>query len=186
MKNIEQELKIILTEREYSLLAQRADASAQLQTNWYFGYVSMPRDMMVRLRKKGEEFVLCCKRRLNEQDGVTVSDEREQQITVEHAEYILTRGVTADEMRKLLGVYVPSPLKLVGKLDTFRTKFVLNGWVLELDKNVYLDITDYELECENSDVLELNRLKNYLYHTFGILSQPSRPKSERFWEALKR
>ena len=171
MKNIEQELKIILTEREYSLLAQRADASAQLQTNWYFGYVSMPRDMMVRLRKKGEEFVLCCKRRLNEQDGVTVSDEREQQITVEHAEYILTRGVTADEMRKL---------------DTFRTKFVLNGWVLELDKNVYLDITDYELECENSDVLELNRLKNYLYHTFGILSQPSRPKSERFWEALKR
>jgi len=53
---------------------------------------------------------------------------------------------------------------------------------LELDKNEYLGTTDYELECEDNDIESLNRLKNYLYYTFGISFKPSLPKSERFFE----
>ncbi len=186
MKNIEQELKLQLTEREYNLLADKSDAQPQLQTNFYFRYDGMPDDVMVRLRRKGDKYLLCRKRRLSLNDGVSVCDERECEIAQLHAEYILDRGVSPDEMRKFFGDEVCVPLSLAGRLDTYRTVFVLCGWVLELDKNVYLGRTDYELECENGDVQELSRLKNYLYSTFGIEAKPCAPKSERFFEALNK
>lgn len=186
MKNVEQELKLRLTEREYRLLAERSDVKPQLQTNYYFYYDGMPRDEMVRLRQKGDAFLLCYKRRLSCREAVCVSDERECEITSERARYILQRGISVDEMRKLFGVTTVVPLLLAGKLETYRTKFVLSGWVLELDKNVYLDVTDYELECENDDVSELDKLKSYLFREFGIVAQPSNPKSERFYQALNK
>lgn len=185
MKNIEQELKMSLTEREYAMLCEFAQKEPTLQTNWYFGNRDMPQDMMVRVRQKGE-FLLCYKRRLADRDGITVCDEREYPLSYEHAGYILQRGVTADEMRKLLNVHVDGTLLPLGKLETYRTKFALNEWNLELDKNLYLGQTDFELECEHNDVSELNKLKNYLYYKFGVPFRPSKPKSERFWEALNK
>ncbi len=184
MKNVEQELKMELSERDYRILAQKTDALPVLQTNFYFAFDGMPSDMMVRVRRKAEDYLLCYKKRLSDRDGVTVCDEREHPLTAEHARYILQRGVTPDEMRKLLGVQTVCPLQLVGQLDTLRTSFVLCGWHLELDKNSYLGRCDYELECENNDVTELDKLKNYLYYTFGIIFRPSRPKVQRFFEAL--
>ena len=186
MKNIEQELKLQLTEREYALLVDASNAHPQLQSNFYFSYPAMPCDTMVRLRQKGDTYLLGYIRRLTSADSVMVCDERECEISSEHANYILTRGVSVDEMRRLLNVRVDSALRLVGKLDTYRTKFVMIGLLLELDKNVYLGNTDYELECENNDVSELTKLKNYLYYTYGVVERPSKPKSERFFEALNK
>lgn len=185
MKNIEQELKLQLDKREYDILAGVSGKEPQLQTNFYFVYDGMPRDMMVRLRSKNGHCTLCYKRRLSETEGVNVCDERECPLSDEHATYVLQRGVSVDEMRKLLDVAVPVPLRLAGKLDTYRTAFTLREWHLELDKNVYLGVTDFELECESGDVAQLQKLQNYLYYTYGVLAKPSRPKSERFFEALK-
>ena len=186
MKNIEQELKLQLTEREYRLLSDVACAEPRLQSNFYFVCPAMPRDAMVRIREKGDVYVLGYKRRLSVRDSVSVCDERECELSAEHANYILDRGVTADEMRKLLQVRVEAPLRLAGRLDTYRTVFEINGWTLELDKNVYLGVTDYELECENNDVSELAKLKNYLFYTYGVPERPSKPKSERFFDALNK
>lgn len=185
MKQIEQELKLLLTEREYNILADLAHRKPQLQTNFYFAYEGMPHTMMVRIRCKGDSFVLCCKQRLSHSNGVAASTETECTIDGEHANYIIQRGVTPDEMRKLLGVHVPDVLAPMGRLDTFRTAFDLQQWHLELDKNQYLGRTDYELECENDDVQQLQQLKDYLYCALGIVAKPSKAKSERFWEALK-
>lgn len=184
MKNLEQELKLQLDKREYDILSGVSDKEPKLQTNFYFVYDGMSRDVMVRLRK-GDGFKLCYKRRLSETEGVSVCDERECLVSDEHAGYILQRGVTVDEMRKLLDVTVSVPLRLAGKLETYRTEFLLQNWRLELDKNLYLGITDYELECENNDVAELKKLQNHLYYTYGVLAKPSRPKLERFFDALK-
>ena len=186
MKNLEQELKLMLTEREYGLLAERADGQPQLQTNYYFRCGGIASDEMVRIRRKGEVYTLCYKRRLSQQDGVAVCDERECPISAERFGYILKRGVSADEMNKLLDVKVNSPLTLAGSLDTYRSAFMLSNWRIELDKNVYLGVIDYELECENRDVSQLSALRNYLYYTFGITGEASLPKSERFFRALSK
>ena len=186
MKNLEQELKLQLTQREYDILAAQTDAQAQLQSNFYFAYGGMPQTTMVRVRQKGDDFFLCYKKLLSQRDNVAVCDERQCELTAEHAGYILQRGVTVDEMRHFLDVNIPMNLALMGRLDTFRTKFALQDWNIELDKNQYLGVTDFELECENTDVLQLNKLSEYLYFTFGVVAKPSKPKSERFFEALNR
>ena len=185
MRNLEQELKLRLDEREYGILSQLTQAEPQLQINYYFAYRQMPRDEMVRVRKKGDAYTLCYKKRLADIDGVNVCDERESKLETVHAQYILTRGLTVDEMRKLCGVAVPEQLRLLGSMETFRTRFVWNEWTLELDKNVYLGATDYELESENGDASRLDGLKNRLYYDFGIRSKPSLPKIERFLNRLK-
>ena len=53
MKNFEQELKLQLDEREFSLLGCLAYSKPQLQTNYYFTMQNMSSEVMVRLREKG-------------------------------------------------------------------------------------------------------------------------------------
>ncbi|MCH5152391.1 MAG: CYTH domain-containing protein [Clostridiales bacterium] len=179
MKNIEQELKLSLDEREYRILYEQANVKPQLQTNYYFGYPSMSKEVMVRIRQKGSVFVLCYKRRMSQIDGVTVCDEHEIELAPTVAQKMLRNGINSDQLKQLFGV-VLDDMRCLGSMDTYRTKFTLNEWVLELDKNVYFDQVDYELECEHNDVVALNKLKNYLYYKFGVVIKPAIPKVQRF------
>ena len=183
MKNIEQELKMALNEREYNILLAASGTASQLQTNYYFRYAGMPTDVMVRLRKKNGEYVLCYKRRLSDRSGVAVSDERECEISQDFAESLLSRGITQTEVKQLLGADLAHDLTLVGQMDTYRVKFDIGQWQVELDKSVYSGRVDYELECENLYVEQLEKLKNYLFYAYGIVFRPSKPKVQRFLEA---
>ncbi|MCH5159614.1 MAG: CYTH domain-containing protein [Clostridiales bacterium] len=185
MKNIEQELKMALNEREYNILLDVGQVEPQLQTNYYFRYKAMPNDMMIRLRRKGDQYLLCYKQRLSHQNGVAVSDERECEVSKDFAHSLCNRGITQEEAKDLLGVDVPSDLQLVGSMDTYRAKFQIEQWTLELDKNEYAGIVDYELECENLYVEQLEKLKNYLFYAYGIIFRHSKPKIQRFLLALK-
>ena len=179
MKNIEQELKLMLDEREYRILCEQTNVKPQLQTNYYFGYPSMSKETMVRIRQKGHVFVLCYKHRMSHIDGVMVSDEHEIELTPEVAQKMLNEGISADKVKQLFGV-VLDDLRCIGCMDTYRAKFKLDEWTLELDKNVYYEHIDYELECEDKDVVALNKLKNFLYYKFGIVIKPAMPKFQRF------
>ena len=183
MKNIEQELKMALNEREYNILLEAGQTEPQLQTNFYFRYNGMPKEMMVRLRKKGDEFKLCCKRQMSHRNGVAVSDERECEVSAEFAQSMFSRGIKRSEAQELLGVEVPHNLTLVGSMDTYRAKFAIQTWTVELDKSVYADCVDYELECEDLYIEELEKLKNYLFYKYGVIFRPSKPKIQRFLEA---
>ena len=183
MKNIEQELKMALTEREYNILLNVGQVKPQLHTNYYFRYRGMPKDMMIRLRKKGDEYLLCYKHRLSDRNGVSVSDERECEVSADFAQSLCARGVTRQEAQQLLGVDVPNNVPLAGSMDTYRAKFKIDDWLVELDKNVYSGRVDYELECENLFVEQLEKLKNYLFYAYGIVFRPSKPKVQRFLEA---
>ena len=193
MKNIEQELKMALSEREYNILLDVAKVEPQLQTNYYFRCKAMPDDLMVRLRKKGEEYILCYKRRLSLHNGVAVCDERECEVSATFADSLCSRGITQAELKTLLGVDflkelqadLPKSLQMVGSMDTYRAKFKIEDWTLELDKNEYLGKVDYELECENLYVEQLEKLKNYLFYAYGIIFRQSLPKVERFLRARK-
>lgn len=185
MKNIEQELKLSLDEREYRILLEQAQIEPQLQTNFYFRHSGMTRDVMVRIRQKGNVYLLCYKRRMSDSDSVMVCDERECELSPDYADTMLNRGITKAELKRILDVDLEDDLDLLGSVDTYRAKFELEEWTLELDKNIYLGHIDYELECENSDVVALDRLKNYLSYVYGIVIKPSLPKLARFMQALK-
>lgn len=183
MRNLEQELKLKLDAREYGILSALTTAQPQLQTNYYFTSLHLPKDVMVRIRQKGEVFLLCCKRRLQQNSGVSVCYEQECEISADFADSLIRRGIMQNEINDMLKTDFYEVLSCEGKMDTYRTTFDYEGWHLELDKNVYLDITDYELECENENMQELYKLKNYLVYQFGIVIKDSCSKSQRFFEA---
>lgn len=185
MNNIEQELKLKLDEREYNLLCSQTDVPALLHTNVYFGYPDMPKNLLVRIRQKGSLFILCYKWRRSDSDGIMVCDEKEIPISYEYAMNLQKNGIPYAELNKLFSADVKENMYYLGSLRTYRTKFQLEEWTLELDKNEYLGITDYELECENDDFNSLLRLKSYLNYAFGITAVNSAPKIQRFLIALK-
>lgn len=184
MRNLEQELKLQLDEREYEVLAALTSSKPQLQVNYYFYPETFSPDVMVRVREKNGRFVLGYKQRLQQHNGVTVCDERECEISADFAQSMLSRGIRYGEINGMLKTQLDEDLRCVGKTETYRTAFDLERWHLELDKNVYLGKTDYELECECEQVQQLTELENYLAYTYGIVVKYSKPKSQRFCEAL--
>jgi len=184
MRNLEQELKLALTEREYRVLKEDFKAEEVLQTNYYFSSKLLPADEMLRVRIRKNKRTLCYKRRLTERGGVTVADERECEIDESSAEKYVSHGIAKVELLERLSVHMADDLICVGKMDTYRSKFKLKNWNIELDRNQYLGVTDYELECENKAVESLEQLKSYLTYAYGIVIKPSCPKVKRFMERL--
>lgn len=185
MRNLEQELKLQLDEREYGIIAALTDKKPQLQINYYFSSRYITEDTMVRVREKQGVYLLCCKVRLKDDQAVTVCDERECEISAEFVQSMLKRGIMPSEINGMLGTDFDEALAYAGKLETYRTAFDLEEWHLELDKNIYFDKCDYELECESTFVQQLYKLKNYLSYNYGIVIRESSPKSLRFFEAKR-
>ena len=123
------------------------------------------------------------KERLQQNSGVMVCEEREIEISAGFAESLIRRGIMQHEINDILKTDFYEVLTCEGKMNTYRTTFEFMDWRFELDKNVYLDITDYELECESENMQELSKLQNYLVYRFGIVPRASSPKSQRFFEA---
>ena len=183
MRNLEQEIKLQLDEREYNILQNIAKVEPTEQINYYFAPKHCNLNIMLRLRKKGDTFIACYKQRLTHVNGVMVSDEKECEIDYGYAQTLIERGITAREVYNFFQVNAAEDFHFIGQLTTYRTKFVLSEWTLELDKNQYFDVTDYELECESTQVESLAKLRSYLTYTYGIVIRPSLTKFERFLTA---
>lgn len=186
MRNLEQELKLSLDEREYGILSRLTNDKPQLQINYYFVSQHLGNDTMVRLREKGGSFTLCYKKRLQDADGVTVCDERECEVDAAFAKTLLSRGIYPKEVNEMLKTDLYEMLTCAGELKTYRTTFKFEEWTLELDRNEYLGKIDYELECECNYIQQLFKLKNYLSYNYGIVMRYSTPKSQRFFEEKMR
>ncbi len=184
MRNLEQEIKIQLDEREYNILANLTDKQPQLQVNNYFTMKNFDENVMVRVREKNGVFLLCCKQRLQQTQGITVCDERECEISADFAKSLFSRGLKAHEINDMLKTNFEEDMQYVGKMETYRTAFQLEEWNLELDKSQYLGKCDFELECESPNIQQLYKLENYLSYVYGIVIRYSVSKSQRFFEAL--
>lgn len=185
MRNIEQELKLNLTEREYNLVVATTDQFPRKMTNFYFQCEDMSCDTMLRIRQIGDNFVLCYKRRLSHDNGVMVCDEREIAVDKNFCDNALNNGLSFVSLNKMFDTNVfDATAYYVGSLETQRIAFELEGCSVELDKCSYLGNVDYELECECRHVDQLEKLKNYLNYTFGIVIRPSVAKNKRFLDAL--
>lgn len=173
-----------LNEAEYEALLSAGNVPAVKQTNYYFVASGMPQDVMVRIRHKNGGYMFCYKKLLKSYGGINVCDEREARLDESAAYALLDFGVTPSDLKALVDVDLPYTLKCAGSLDTYRAAFTLDCRAIELDKNEYLGVTDYELECECASDELLNKLKDYLLNNFSIAYKPSPSKSARFFKRL--
>lgn len=173
-----------LTKDEYQTLLTIGGAEPYLQVNYYFYCDKMPKDVMLRIRFKNGKYLFCYKKLLSYDNGVNVCDEREKEIDELDAKALLDGVLTSADIKTLADVDLPYEYKCVGCLSTYRARFQLNGWTIELDKNEYLGTTDYELECECASGESLKRLKAYLCDGLGVEFKQSTSKSGRFFKRL--
>lgn len=186
MKEYEQELKLQITERQYFRLTDGTDAVEQF--NYYFvsekGYQN---NDCVRLRKKEGVFTLTYKKRLGNHDGVTQSDEYSCEIPFEQALVFLQNGFSARLLETTFNLQFDNKwFYCCGCLVTRRSVVAFSGFVLEVDKNEYLGVTDYELECEHNDYAQLEQLKGLLRFSFNVEGIASKTKAERFFEIYQK
>lgn len=130
----EYEKKVMLTEKEYTALAEQSDAPAVIQTNYYFdsdGWEMNRRGVTCRIREKNGRFRAEIKRHCADRAECST-------------EVVLSEGtVFSPEAFSALGLY------LFGELVTERRVLYRSAdCEAVLDRNTYLGCTDYELEIE--------------------------------------
>ncbi len=185
---LEHEKKVMLTENEYSTLLTSVCkyAISTDQTNYYFdtdSYDMNQKGVTCRIRSKNGEAEATVKSHANRANSCST----EKTIPLKnHAEF---------------SIFESMGLKLQGSLKTQRTVAYEDEFCeVVLDKNTYLDFTDYELEIEYLPRYEscaMHVLRNFarvLYlnncitdiDAFCDRTKTCKSKSQRFFERRDR
>lgn len=196
---IEREIKIKLTQEQYNQIYSGISEVHDLtvkQTNYYFETENayfQSNDMMLRIREKKGRYYVAFKKRLEHSSVGLSAFEYEYEIDVSKAlEYIKGEEISLDFLRKIDKTQLdwefnglPEYAYMVGSMETYRTKFPagVENLFFELDKSIYFDITDFEIECEYTDELEKEQALEKLL-VFGIdLTVTAEAK---YWRFTKR
>ena len=160
--NIEIEAKVLLSHREYLKVVESLGFKPEdqfTQTNHYID--SKERDLKangiaLRIREKSDEIVLTLKTPLAE--GLL---EKNQTLTKEESdkminENVFPKGPIADFL-EILDVNVDS-LQVLATLVTNRYEKPFKTGKVALDENLYSDMVDYELEMEESAIMNARAL----------------------------
>ena len=185
--NIEIEAKVLLSHREYLKVVESLGFKPEdqfTQTNHYID--SKERDLKangiaLRIREKSDEIVLTLKTPLAE--GLL---EKNQTLTKEESdkminENVFPKGPIADFL-EILDVNVDS-LQVLATLVTNRYEKPFKTGKVALDENLYSDMVDYELEMEESAIMNARALiKEILdplniHHDYNTLSKQARAMS---------
>lgn len=197
---VEQEYKGLITEADYFRLLGKYSPPIAGQVNYYFDTPDFDlhkKGFTLRLREKSGEWELT----LKTGDGIVdesiknnntaVKNEYTQKLTQKpnlHRVIFLTNilhNCGAEEFFKtvLKGVRVEM-LRSIGCLVTNRSKIEVGKKFVELDKNYYLNFTDYEIEFEYNDGRELSVLRTFLEENQITVLQ-SGGKYTRFMERYR-
>ena len=154
--NIEIEAKVLLLKDEYNAIIEKLNLQKYRKIKQTNHYIDTPdrylkkNGIALRIREKDEEFELTLKTPLSE--GLL---EKNENISWRDFENLSERQIFPDgNIRKfllILGVKV-SDLKVLTSLCTERIHVEFEGFGLALDKNIYSNIVDYELEVERSSI----------------------------------
>lgn len=154
--NIEIEAKVLLLKDEYNAIIEKLNLQKYRKIKQTNHYIDTPdrylkkNGIALRIREKDEEFELTLKTPLSE--GLL---EKNENISWRDFENLSERQIFPDgNIRKfllILGVKV-SDLKVLTSLCTERINVEFEGFGLALDKNIYSNIVDYELEVESSSI----------------------------------
>ena len=185
MKN-EKEIKIMLEESQYNELIEEFSPSKQIR-NINFYYDDLKKTMIsngrtVRVRTIGEIMYLQLKKHIDQKGNTNISEEFCERIE------ILPYCINSKTIFNLSGETYPD-VYLLGFMVTDRTIYTLNPQVkILLDKNVFLNNLDYEIEieytCKNSDLESvINILKKHSINiqNNGRIANKSYRFSEKYY-----
>ncbi|MCD6321825.1 MAG: CYTH domain-containing protein, partial [Clostridiales bacterium] len=172
--NFEYELKLMLSETEYEDLLMLKGCDSFKQTNYYFDtenfdYFNSKTVIRIRVIDETYELTVKTKNPNNGAEGVIVMDENNKAIDKDKARaLILGEGDIMEHLPADLLVS-KNRLSCVGLITTIRKKTCISEGLpmAELDKSIYADTVDYELEWELSEneynkAIEGLRLKGIL------------------------
>ncbi len=188
--NIEIEAKVLLSHREYLKVVESLGFKPEdqfTQTNHYID--SKERDLKangiaLRIREKSDEIVLTLKTPLAE--GLL---EKNQTLTKEESdkminENVFPKGPIADFL-EILDVNVDS-LQVLATLVTNRYEKPFKTGKVALDENLYSDMVDYELEMEESAIMNARALIKEILDPLNIHHDyNSRSKQARAINAIR-
>lgn len=140
-KHLEIEFKTFISKDQYENLLEKFNLNNKIfkQTNYYFddSNFSLLKDKIVlRIRKK-EQYKLTKKEK-----GESGNNESSLYLTDSEAQNMIAQGFDAS----IIGIN--KQVQTQYHLTTYRAKTPYLGCMLFLDKSVYLDKTDYEIELE--------------------------------------
>ncbi len=158
IRDIEYELKLMLTKMEYYALLLHEGDEAFTQINHYFDTLDLDlykRWIVVRIREKAGSFELTVKTKNAGEgaEGVLVMEEKNLPLDCETALKLISGESDINAYLPFVKEIKGKHLRYIDKITTVRKRIRINGKLpmAELDKSVYDGITDFELEWEISE-----------------------------------
>lgn len=174
-QNVEIEFKTIIPLDTYQHLLKKFDLENNVfkQVNHYFDtddYVLSQRQIVLRIRNKGELYKVTLKCQSDEQ-----AYEKHFVIHKEKAMDMIENGFQTSEFFDDIDEFV----KFQVSLDNYRVSTPYEGGTLFLDRCDYCNVTDYELEYEANNYAEGKIVFEKLLSQCNIDPIPIKRKSER-------
>lgn len=148
-ENLEIEFKCLIDDKTYNQLLDKFNLHSKIftQTNYYFDTkdeILRQEKIALRIREKDGQFKITKKVNKSENE----IEESHHYLTQEEAKTYLSEGFDAN----IIGINHYVYLQL--SLTTNRVSFPYLNGKLFLDKSIYNDIIDYEIEYEANNVID--------------------------------
>lgn len=195
IKNKEKELKYSVSEIEYLKILECLNeeficVSSIVQVNYYLETEDRDlkkRKISARIRNiNNSAYELTFKIKRVQEGNLSVKDEYNVLLSKEEFLEIINNNLLLSSkyhIDKLLNTNLNKDLIILGSLQTNRRNFKIDNCssIISLDKNRYLGIVDYELECEGENIDYSEKIVNEIFTKLSILAPNSfKSKNERF------
>lgn len=176
VKNIEIEFKTSISKEVYLELLKKFDLENNIfkQINYYFDtddYNFSQEQIVLRIRQKGESrFKVTLKSQSDEG-----AFENHVFLQIDQAQDMIKNGFEVKDYFEDVEGFVTYKVNL----ENFRVSTPYEGGTLFLDRCVYCNITDYEIEYEASSYNEGKLIFENFLKSHNIEIKPTKRKSER-------
>ena len=169
--NIEIEAKVLLSEEQYELLVNYLGLDKYRkvkQTNYYIDSkerILKQNDIALRIREK-DDFVLTLKTPLSE--GLLEKNQTISWREYEHFEK--SNSFPSGDIKLFLEMlgFNPDQLEILATFSTERIEMNIEDGLLSLDKNIYGENIDYEIEVEASSMDRAEEICQRILNEAGI------------------
>lgn len=164
--NLEIESKVMISKESYKhLLKNLLDYKKYNQTNYYISvkdYLNFNSKYGLRIRKKHRKFELTLKEDFGD-SKMEINQKISRKSYIFFRIYrIFPKGEILDFLNKN-NICNPQNLRIIGKMKTKRTDINFHNSLISIDKSKYNRLTDYEVECEDTSLVNAEtKLKMFL------------------------
>jgi len=170
--HIEKEYKMMIDEDIYNILLSSLNIKPFLQTNYYYDVCDSK--MAMRIRQINDKYYFTLKVK---GDGFKYEYEFE----------IAGNNLDDPKVSEVLDKFKIKQYKYLGKMETYRAIYRMNDGELCVDKSIYNNVIDYELEYELDDYQKdtFNEFKELLNKYKLDFLESQKTKYRRFLETIE-